>query len=348
MKTMELDNPLLLWLLLAVPVMVAVFVVSEILRRHTLKRIGDEQLIRRLMPEFSAIRPIIKWSLFVVAFVFLVWAMINPKRGTKLQEIKREGAEVIIALDVSNSMLAQDIKPNRLERAKQSISQILRQMKNDRIGLIVFAGDAYVQLPLTTDYKAAKMFLRSVNTGTVPTQGTAIGRAIQLGISSFSNESKNNKALIIITDGENHEDDAIAYASQAADSGIAVHAIGMGSPDGVPIPNLGGKGGNDFRKDNSGQVVMTKLNETMLAQIAAAGGGTYVRATNSSTGLRLIFDKIEELEKQEFETRKFKEYDPMYQGFLIFALFFLTLEFVILPRRNKLFLRLDPFKTKEK
>ena len=346
MKPMELDNPLFLWLLLAVPVLIAFFVLSEVMRTRTIRKIGDENLIRRLMPEFSRIRPIIKWSLFIVSFAFLTWAMINPKRGTKLKEVNREGAEVIIALDVSNSMLAEDIRPNRLERAKQSISQILRQMTNDRIGLIVFAGDAYIQLPLTTDYKAAKMFLRSVNTGTVPTQGTAIGRAIQLSMQSFSKGAKNNKALIIITDGENHEDDAVAFASQAADSGIVVHAIGMGSPKGVPIPQKGKSG--EFRKDNEGKVVVTKLNEKMLASIAAAGGGTYVRATNSSTGLRMIFDKIEELEKQQFETRQFKEYDPLYQGFIIFALFFLTLEFIILPRRNKLFLKLDPFKTKEK
>lgn len=348
MKSLELDHPMLLLLLIAVPVMVGLFVLSEIIRTHTLRKIGDAELIRELMPELSRLRPILKWVALIVAYIFLVVAMVNPKKGTKLKEIKREGAEVIIALDVSNSMLAEDIKPNRLERAKQSIAQILRQMTNDRIGLIVFAGDAYVQLPLTTDYKAAKMFLRSIDTGTVPTQGTDIGKAIELSMSSFTKEARNNKALIIITDGENHEENAINMASQAADFGIMVHAIGMGSPDGVPIPVLTKKGVRDYRKDKEGKVVVTKLNESMLAQIAAAGGGTYVRATNSNTGLRLIFDKIEELEKQEFETRQFKEYDPLFQYFLIFAIFFLVVEFIILPRKNKWFARLDPFKTQKK
>lgn len=335
-----------LFLLALIPVLVLLYALTRYLRKKAIRDFGDLPVMQRLMPERSNVRPVIKAIVAVLAFLFLVFGIANPQMGTKMETVKREGVEIIIALDVSNSMQAEDIKPNRLAKAKLAISQLVKRLRNDKLGLVVFAGQAYVQLPLTTDYSAAKMFLNSVNTSIIPTQGTAIGAAIELSMESFDQNTKGNKALIIISDGENHEDDAIEQAKLAKEAGVQVHTIGIGSPDGVPIPVYNRYGQKDFRRDGEGNVVITKLNETMMQQVATAGGGSFVRANDVTRALKLVFDRINELEKQEFETAKVSDYESWFQIPLAIALFLLALEFVILPRKNKWLSKIDLFKIK--
>ncbi len=298
------------------------------------------------MPGLSWVRPIIKSVLLSLAFIFLVISIANPQMGRKMETIKREGVEIMIALDVSNSMLAEDIKPTRLDQAKLAIGQLVKRLRNDKFGLVVFAGQAYVQLPLTNDYSAARMFLNGINTSMVPVQGTAIGAAIELCLESFDPDTEGNKALVVISDGENHEEGAIEMAKKANEMGVQVHTIGIGSPQGVPIPVYNQFGQKDFRKDREGKVVITKLNEGMMQQIAGAGQGSYVRATNVTQALRVVFDKINDLDKQEFETAKVADYESWFQIPLALALLFMVLEFIILPRKNRRLAKIDLFKLK--
>lgn len=342
----QFEHESYLWLLGIIPVLVLLFAFANYRRKKAIRDFGDLEIIKRLMPEFSRIRPVVKAGLMLLISLFLILAIANPQMGTKQQTVKRAGVEIMIALDVSNSMKAEDIKPNRLEQAKLAIAQLIKQLRNDKLGLVIFAGQAYVQLPLTTDYSAAKMFLSSVNTSTIQVQGTAIGAAIELCLESFESSEKRNRAMVIISDGENHEDDAIELAKAASEAGIQVHTIGIGSPQGVPIPVYNQFGQKDFRRDRDGNVVITKLNENMMTQIAAAGGGTYVRAANVTNALRLIFEKINELEKEEFDTAQIADFESWYQIPLAIALLLLLLEFVVLPRKNKWLSRVDIFKVK--
>lgn len=271
----------------------------------------------------------------MTGYAFLVIALANPQIGSKLIEGERKGIDLMIALDVSTSMLAKDIEPSRLERSKQSISRLIDQLGNDRIGIVVFAGQAYVQLPITTDYAAAKMFLSAINTNIVPVQGTAIGAAIQLSAKSFDNET-HSKAIIIITDGENHEDDPVKEAKTAADQGINIFTVGMGLPEGAPIPDYDAYNRQTgFKKDRQGNTVVTRLNEGMLQQIAAAGNGIYVRANNTQVGLNKIFDEISKLEKTEFESKIFSDYESRFHYFIALSLLFLIMEILIFERKNK-------------
>ncbi|AHW60321.1 membrane protein [Draconibacterium orientale] len=331
-----------LWGLLLIPLLALFFVWSRISRRRALKKFGQQEILGQLMPYSSGNRPVVKFIILMLALAFFIVGIARPQFGSKLKTEKREGVELMIALDVSNSMMAEDIQPNRLERAKRAISRLVDRLKDDKIGLIVFAGDAYTQLPITTDYNSAKLFLNSVNTQIVPKQGTAIGAAIDLARKSFTPNGEANKAIIIITDGENHEDDALASAKAALDEGAIVHTIGMGLPSGSPIPVLR-NGQTDYLKDRDGNVVVTKLNEQMLEQIAATGGGIYVRANNAQVGLNALFDEINKMEKQEMETRTFSEYDDQFQYFFAVGLFLLLLEFVILERKNKYLKRIKLF-----
>nr|WP_321486760.1 VWA domain-containing protein [uncultured Draconibacterium sp.] len=331
-----------LWGLLIIPLLAMFFVWSRISRRRALKKFGQQEILGQLMPYSSGNRPVVKFIILMLALAFFIVGIARPQFGSKLKTEKREGVELMIALDVSNSMMAEDIQPNRLERAKRAISRLIDRLKDDKIGLIVFAGDAYTQLPITSDYNSAKLFLNSVNTQIVPKQGTAIGAAIDLARKSFTPNGEANKAIVIITDGENHEDDALASAKAALDEGAIVHTIGMGLPSGSPIPVLR-NGQTDYLKDRDGNVVVTKLNEQMLEQIAAAGGGIYVRANNAQVGLNALFDEINAMEKQEMETRTYSEYDDQFQYFFAVGLFLLLLEFVILERKNKYLKRIKLF-----
>ena len=338
MEMFRFGNIEYLWALLLIPVFTVIFIWSRILRRKALRKFGNLSLLSELMPFSSDSRPVLKFVILMLALAFFITGMARPQLGSKLKTVKREGVELIIALDVSNSMMAEDIEPNRLERAKMAISRLIDRLKNDQIGLIVFAGEAYTQLPITSDYNSAKLFLNSINTQIVPVQGTAIGAAINLGIRSFTpnGQGQANKAIIVITDGENHQGDAVTAAQNAAREGIIVHTIGMGLPQGAPIPVIS-RGQRDFLRDREGNVVITKLDEQMLEQIATAGGGIYVRANNTQIGLDNLFDEINKMQKNEIESRIYSEYDDRFQYLFAIGLLLLLLEFVILERKNRYF-----------
>lgn len=339
-------NPTYLYLFLVIPVLIFLFALAQYYKKKALNKFGDFNVIEQLMPFVSKSRPILKFIFLSIAFVAIIFALADPQFGSKLEKVKRKGVEIIIALDVSNSMLAEDIKPNRLERAKQAISKLVDKMENDRIGLIVFAGDSYIQVPVTSDYTAAKMFLSSINTNIVSKQGTAIGSAIDLAMNSFTPESKMEKALIVITDGENHEDDAIKAAELAYEKGITIHTIGMGSPQGAPIPLQKGYGQTVFQKDNEGNTVISKLDQGTLQEISNAGGGVFIRANNTQTGLNKLFDRINSMEKKEMEEKIYTDFEHRFQYLLAIALFFILLDIFIPERKSKWSMNFNLFKIK--
>ena len=340
------ESEIWLYVLLVIPVLLLVFWFNARWRKKVLKQLGDANILQNLMPTLSTALPRWKRLLFTLGLVFVLVGMANPQIGTKYEEVKREGFELMICLDVSNSMLAEDLTPNRLERAKQAISRLVDRLKNDKIGIVVFAGEAYIQLPMTVDHSAAKLFLRSIDTDIVSTQGTAIGKAVDLAMSSFSTNSKANKSIIVITDGENHEDDALKQAAAAVEQGIKVHTIGIGSLDGTPIPMYKRGQMLGYRKDREGNTVVTKLNETMLQQIAASGEGTYVRANNSRTGLNALMDELEGMEREEFDSKMFTSYEDRFQYFIAVALLLLLIEVLLPSRKLKVFGGLNLFKGK--
>jgi len=330
----RLANPEYIYALLVIPALIAFFLYSRIQRKKALALFGQKEIISLLMPNVSSSRPVLKFMILMLALASIIVGISRPQFGSKLRTEKRKGIELILALDVSNSMMAEDIQPNRLERAKRAISQLVDKLSNDKIGLIVFAGDAYTQLPITADYVSAKLFLNSVGPNMVPSQGTAIGAAIELGVKSFNPQFVGNKAMIIITDGENHEDDAVSAAKKASDQGIVIYTIGMGSPQGGPIPDLA-NGSRSYRKDRQGNTIVTKLDEGMLQKIAEAGKGAYVRANNAQVGLNSLFDEINKMEKSELETQAYADYDDKFQYFIGFGLFLILIDFLVLERRNK-------------
>ena len=341
-------HPEFLYGLLIIPILLVLVIIAKQINKKRLKDFGNPATVAALIPDISKLRPILKFIFLMLAILSLIIGISGPQFGTKLEEVKRKGVELVIALDVSYSMLAEDIKPNRLERSKRAISKLVDRLKNDKIGLIVFAGDAYTQLPMTTDYAAAKMFLETVNPNIVPKQGTAIGSAIELAMKSFTPEAEKNRAIIIITDGENHEDDAVQLASDANDKGIVVHAIGMGLAKGAPIPIIGKYGQRDYRTDRSGNVVISKLNELYLQKIASAGKGKYIRANNTNAGLNTLFDEINKMEKKEIDTKVYSDYNEQFQYFIGLALLFLFLEFIVMNRKNKFFRGFKLFETEKK
>ena len=317
-------------LLLLIPFFFIIQALILKLRRRRLRKFGDETLVSNLMPSYAKGKVWVRLVLFSIGFFFFVIGLSRPQIGAKLKEHETKGAEIMIVLDVSNSMLAEDYSPNRLERAKLAISRIVDKLRDDRIGLILFAGDSFVQLPITTDYVSAKMFLNSISTGSVPVQGTAIGDAINTAMRSFSVQSEKSRAIIIITDGENHEDDPIAAAEQAAEMGVRVYTIGVGSPEGEPIPMDG-----ELLKDKNGEIVVTRLDEKVLQDVAKAGNGVYVRAGNTEFGLNPIIDNIRKLEDERYSSVVFEEFDEQFMYFLGIALFFFVLEMLIGDRKSK-------------
>lgn len=345
MQLFRFANPEYLYLLLLLPVMVILWIINEIRKRRALERLGDKNLVNKLVPEMSKIRPLFKFILQLSAVLAGIIMLARPQFGSKIEEVKKQGVEVIIALDVSNSMLAEDIQPTRLVRAKQAISRLVDNLDNDKIGLVVFAGDAYTQIPVTTDYVSAKMFLSTISPDMVPKQGTAIGAAIDLGMRSFSPGEGKSKAMIIITDGENHEDDPVAKAEEASKAGIVIHTIGIGSTDGVPVPVLV-NGKRDYLKDADGNTVITKLDEDILKKIAISAGGNYVRASNSNIGLDEIYGEIKKMKKQELESKMFTEYNEQFQIFAALAILLLIVDFIIMEKKNKRFANIRLFKLK--
>ena len=324
-------EPKYLMLLLLIPVFFVIQALVLKFRAKRIRRFGDQALVEKLMPSYSKAKVWLRLSLFAIAFMFFILGISRPQMGAILKEHKTRGAEVMVVLDVSNSMLAQDYFPNRLERAKLAISRMVDKLRDDRIGLIVFAGNSFVQLPITTDYVSAKMFLSSISTESVPIQGTAMGEAISTALRSFSAQSDKSRAIIVITDGENHEDDPVAAARQAAELGVRVFTIGVGSPQGTMIP----MGDGQYLEDREGNPVVTRLDEKVLQEVAEAGKGLYVHAGNREFGLDPVIEEISRMDDEEYNSIVFEEYDELYMYFLAVAFFFLVLEMLIGDRRSK-------------
>lgn len=333
-------HPEILYGLILIPLFFFLFIFGRYRTGKKLKEFANPEMHKFLFPDVSKFRSWFKFSILMISFVLLTIALSGPRVGSKLKEIEKKGRELIIALDVSNSMLAQDIEPNRLIRAKQAVSRLLDGLEDDKIGMIVFAGDAYTQIPLTNDYSAANMFLESVSTDMISKQGTNISAAIELALKSFSpilvgqdeKVSANSRALIIITDGENHEGGVFESAQRAKEAGIIIHTIGIGDPAGVPIPlSFGSK---DYKKDREGNVIVSKLDEKTLRRIAEITNGYYVHSGKAITGLFLLMEKLNELDKNEYKSKVFGEYDEKFQYFTGFSLFFLLIEFLTMNKRN--------------
>lgn len=333
-----------LYLLLLLPFLAAFFLYSNYRRKKAIRRFGDPQLMAQLMPDVSKYRPDVKfWLVFVAIGLFSV-LLARPQFGSKLETVKRKGVEVMIALDISNSMLAQDIQPSRLEKAKRLVSKLVDGMENDKVGMIVFAGDAFTQLPITSDYISAKMFLESINPSLISKQGTAIGAAIDLAARSFTPQEGVGRAVIVITDGENHEGGAVEAAKAAAEKGIQVNVLGVGVPDGAPIPI---EGTNDFRRDGDGNVIITRLNEAMCKEIAKDGNGIYVRVDNSNSAQKAIDQEINKMAKADVESKVYTEFNEQFQVIAWVILLLLLIEMLILDRKNPLFKNIHLFSNKK-
>jgi len=328
------EHPYYLWLLLLIPLFWLLLVLREAWRKRKLQRAMDARLVRALVPMGSHAKRWIKMSIYSLGFAALVTAAAGPQSGSKMEEVKRKGVDIMIALDISNSMEAEDLYPNRLERAKRSIQELFTYLKSDRIGIVVFAGEAFVQLPITTDYSAAKLFLGSIEPDMITTQGTDIGSAIELCMHSFDFESPTSKVIILISDGENHEPEAVTAAEQAAEQGVVIHTIGMGSAEGAPIPLYANGQKIGFRKNREGNTVVTKLDETMLSQLAEKTGGLFIRATNSQSGMRYIFDEVERMEKVEYGSKIYTDFEDQFQYLLLPALILLIIELIIPNRKS--------------
>lgn len=329
---MRFATPEYLYLLIIVPIILAIYIYSNYRRKKSLRLYGDVELLRNLMPDVSDYRPGIKFWLSLVALVLIVVALARPQFGSKKETITRQGIEVVIALDISNSMLAEDIAPNRLEKAKNIISRLIDKFENDKVGLIVFAGDAFVQLPITNDFISAKMFLETISPDLITRQGTDIGGAITLAMKSFTPKEGVGKAIIVITDGENHEGGAEDAAKLASEQGMNVYLLGVGSLDGAPIPIAGT---NDYRRDKENNVVVTKLNEQMAQSIAQAGNGAYIRVDNTNNAQKLLESEVNKLAKADVETEVFTEYNEQFEFIAWLALILLVIDILILTGKSR-------------
>lgn len=336
----NIDN---LYALAIIPVLIVFFILALMARKRAIERFGDSSLMAQLMPKMSKYKHTLKFVLLMIGIAFLVVGWANPQWGTKKEKVKRKSVDVFVALDISQSMLAEDVPPNRMERAKRFAQDLVEGLKGDRVGLIIFAGNAYLQMPMTTDYAAAQLFLRTANPDMAPSQGTAISDAIDLALRSFEEDNKSHKALVIITDGENHDQDALDQAKAANEDGLLIFTIGVGTPQGAKIPiNYSGQRG--YKIDKTGQEVVSKLNEQMLLDLANEGDGNYFNIAAGENVVNALQERIDKLEKREFETRAFEEYESYFQYFIAIALLFLIIEFAISYRKNKFLEGKDIFK----
>lgn len=326
-------HPEYLYALLILPLLIAIYIWSRRARKRSLRKLGNPELMQQLMQSAGKYKRRIKFGLLLIALALLIMALANPQIGTKLETVKREGVDIMIALDVSNSMLAEDFKPNRLENAKRQISLMLDHLENDRIGIVVFAGASFLQLPLTTDYSAARLFLSAMDTDIVSVQGTAIGSAIRMSMQSFVQGETKYKVIVVISDGENFEDDALDAAKEAASAGIVIHTIGMGSPQGVPIPVYQKGVQTGFKKDAEGSVIITRLDEVLLQRIADATKGNYIRAGVRQDELNSIFKQIEGMEKKQIAAKMYTEFEDRFQYPLFAALLLMLMEFFLSERK---------------
>lgn len=335
----QFANPHILWLLLIIPVMVVVLIAISQLRKRNLAKFGNLHILQELMPEISQWRVKTKSALFLTAVAVVIIAAARPQFGSKLKEQKSQGIEMMLVVDISNSMLAEDFAPNRLDRTRYAIDKLFSTLEQDRVGLVVFAGEAKVQLPITTDYRMARSFVKRISPSLVSVQGTEIGQALDLASLSFSQNRDAGRVMILITDGETHDSSAIDAAKRAAEQGIKIFAIGIGTPEGAPV-----KVDGEFIKDEDDQMVVSRLNEELLQQITAATDGGYIRATNAAFGLEEIVAEIEKLEKGELTTLRFEEYNEQFQWILAIAAVLLLLESLLLARRNPRLKRFNIFR----
>jgi Ca-activated chloride channel family protein len=341
---LRLQRPQLMWLLAIGPVMMAAFLVVVWSKNKRLSQLSETALLGHLVSDVSSVAVAGKYVCWRLAAAFLAVALINPQMGTRIAEMKVKGIEIMVALDVSNSMRAEDLKPDRLTRAKRALEKFIDNLQGDRIGIVVFAGQAFVQLPITNDYGAAKLFLGAITPDVVPVQGTAIGAAIELALEGMDFTNQTQKAIIVVSDGENHEDDALTAARTAAERGVRVYTIGLGSPQGAPIPEYRNKQMVGFKKDAQGNTVITKLNEEMLQEIATAGNGTYVRASNAEVGFNTLLDEINALEKTDMGVVAFSEYEDRFQLFLILAFLCMATEWLLIERKGRLSQKISVFR----
>ena len=339
------EDPIYLWLLVLIPILALIRFISYRNQKKRLRKFGEPALLKELMPDVSRFRPSVKFWILQGALALLVLMLARPQMGTKISQEKRVGIETIICMDISNSMLAEDIVPSRLDRSKMMIENLVDHFTNDKIGLIVFAGDAFVQLPITSDYVSAKMFLSSIDPSMIATQGTDIGRAIDMATHSFTPEEGIGRAIIVITDGENHEGGAVEAASAAKDAGMRVYVLGVGSSKGSPIPI---PGTDDYMKDNTGNTVMSALNEQMCKELAQAGGGAYIHVENNSAAQDQLDNELDKLSKKETTATLYSEFDEQFQAFGLLALLLLVLEICILDRRNPLLKNISLFGKKKR
>ena len=342
----KFEHHIYFYAFLLIPVFIGIYIWSIYKTRKNLKKLGETHLVHQLIPEVSKAKKTTKFILYIIGFSFLVLGICNLQTGSKIKDVKREGADIMICLDVSNSMLAQDLSPNRLERSKLAIEDMIDKLQGDRLGIIVFAGEAYVQLPITTDYSSAKLFLEGISNKIVPVQGTNIADAINKAVESFGKDEGKNKAIVVITDGENNEEansSAVDAAEEAAKKNIVIHTIGVGSEKGVPIPNIIDGVVSGYKKDNSGNTVVTKLDPKILQDISAATNGVYVQASTSDIGLDAILNKIAELDKKQLESKMYTDYEDQFQWFLGAALLFLVMESLLSERISKIWKKLNIF-----
>ena len=335
-----------LWGLVLVPIIIIIFFLARRWKKRALAALGDKHVVQRMMPDVSFSRPVLKFVLFIIGYTLLVIGLADPQVGTGTEDTQTKGADLMILLDVSNSMLSQDFSPNRLENAKLSIDQLISNLQDNRIGIVVFAGKPYVQLPSTPDYSAAKLFLNTINTNIVPVQGTAIGAAIDMGLKSFDFNDGTSKAMILLTDGENFEDDAVRSAKTAHDKGVVIHVLGFGSPQGAPVPIFDNGKQTGFHLDSAGHKIVSKLNEAMCKAIAQAGGGIYIRATSTNSGMGLVMDQVNKMKQKIVNSKQFKTFDDRFQFFLAAAFLLLVIEFFISGRKSRVLNRLKLFEVK--
>ena len=334
------ENPIYLWLLLIIPILIILKIMMWYVQRKKLSRIGNPTLLKELMPDVSRFRPWVKFLLLITALSSLILALARPQFGSKISHEKRNGIEAIIALDISNSMLAQDVQPSRLDKSKLMIENLINSFINDKIGLVVFAGEAYVQLPITSDYVSAKMFLSDITPNLISAQGTDIARAIRVSLSSFTQQKGVGKAIILITDGEDNEGGALEAVKEAKAKGVNVFILGVGDSKGAPIP----LGNGEYLKDNHGQTVMTALNENMCKEIAQAGSGTYIHIDNTSLAQEQLNNELSKLQKGDSDAVVYSEYNEQFQIVALLSFILLLIEVCLLERKNPLFKRFNLFK----
>lgn len=338
------EEPTYLYMLLLLPLLAAFYIYSNYRKKEAIRKFGDPVLMAQLMPNVSKYRPNIKFWLVFTALALFVILLARPQFGSKMETVKRQGIEVMIALDISNSMLAQDIQPSRLQKAKRLVAQLVDKMQNDKVGMVVFAGDAFTQLPITSDYISAKMFLESIDPSLISKQGTAIGAAIGLATRSFTPQEGVGRAIIVITDGENHEGGVVEASKAASEKGIQVNVLGVGMPEGAPIPI---EGTNDYRRDRDGNVIVTRLNEQMCQEIAQAGNGIYVRVDNTSSAQKAISQELDKKVKVDVETQVYTEFNEQFQAVAWLILLLLLIEMLILECKNPLFRNISLFSNKK-